>query len=120
MTGNIFTTKLLDIILPITENDASKKFNDIFIVMEHVQQDLATLFTTNRPDNFSEDHVICIMYNALCAINFLDSANVIHRDLKCDNILISKRNGIKICDFGYARTLPEVSCYERTNSTCST
>ena len=104
--GNIFTTKLLDIVLPITENSGSNKFKDIFIVMDYVQQDLVKLFTTNRPDEFTEDHVVCIMYNALCALNFLDTANVIHRDLKCENILISEKNGIKICDFGYARTLP--------------
>ena len=35
------------------------------------------------------------------------SANVVHRDLKPNNILINDQCQIKICDFGLARTLPD-------------
>ena len=45
------------------------------------------------------------MYNFLCAINFLHSANIMHRDLKSENILIDDECRIKICDFGMARTM---------------
>ena len=31
--------------------------------------------------------------------------NIIHRDLKLDNILIGENNIIKICDFGVAKIL---------------
>ena len=30
---------------------------------------------------------------------------VIHRDVKPENILISKRGVVKLCDFGFARTI---------------
>jgi len=46
------------------------------------------------------------VYNLLCAISFLHETNVLHRDLKSTNILISKDCNAVICDFGLARTLP--------------
>jgi mitogen-activated protein kinase 1/3 len=56
---------------------------------------------------FSSDHIKYILYNLLCAMNFLASANIVHRDLKPANILMNRNCQIKICDFGLARTLPE-------------
>ena len=36
----------------------------------------------------------------------MHSINVIHRDIKPENVLIGKNNALKICDLGFARTLP--------------
>lgn len=33
--------------------------------------------------------------------------NVIHRDIKPENLLITDTNQLKICDFGFARNLPQ-------------
>jgi mitogen-activated protein kinase 1/3 len=54
-------------------------------------------------DGFDEDHVKTILYNLLCAINFIHTADVIHRDLKPNYILIDDQCRIKLCDFGLAR-----------------
>lgn len=48
-----------------------------------------------------------ILYNSLCALNFLHTANVMHRDIKPSNLLIDNQCGVKICDFGLARSCPE-------------
>lgn len=52
-----------------------------------------------------EDHAIVIFYNLLCAVNFIHSANIMHRDIKDSNILIDENCQIKICDFGLARNI---------------
>jgi serine/threonine protein kinase len=44
-----------------------------------------------------------MLYNLLHALNFLHSANVIHRDVKPANILVDPNYMIKICDFGMSR-----------------
>ena len=56
--------------------------------------------------SFSETHVITIIYNLLVSVNFLHSANIVHRDIKPGNILIDAECGVRICDLGLSRTLP--------------
>lgn len=48
-----------------------------------------------------------ILYNLLCAVQFMHSSNIVHRDIKPNNILVNKDCHVRICDFGLARTLPE-------------
>ncbi|XP_058448271.1 testis-specific serine/threonine-protein kinase 1-like [Malaya genurostris] len=42
-------------------------------------------------------------YQMVDAINYLHQMDIAHRDLKCENILISKNMNIKLSDFGFAR-----------------
>ena len=42
-------------------------------------------------------------------MNFLQKANVLHRDLKPQNIVVDDHLNVKIVDFGLARTMPESS-----------
>lgn len=47
-----------------------------------------------------------VMFQQLAeAIRYLHSVDVVHRDLKCENILLDVHNNIKVSDFGFARTL---------------
>ena len=105
MKNNVFTTKLYDIIIA----GPSDKFESIFLVMDYTSHDLKKVFTSKiTPDfSFSEQHVITILYNLLCSVKFMHSANIVHRDMKPSNILIDGQCGVKICDFGLSRTLPE-------------
>ncbi|XP_063719291.1 cyclin-dependent kinase-like 2 isoform X3 [Symsagittifera roscoffensis] len=46
-----------------------------------------------------------ILWQVLKGTEFCHSHNIIHRDIKPENILVSKTNVVKLCDFGFARTL---------------
>ena len=88
---------------------------------------MKNIFTDMAPASFDLDHCKIIMYNVLCAVNYLHTANITHRDLKPGNILITDNCGVKICDFGLARTLPKeyiesyqwVSEYQSESTTAS-
>ncbi|KAM6908908.1 cyclin-dependent kinase-like 4 [Xenentodon cancila] len=45
------------------------------------------------------------LYQILRAADFCHQQNVIHRDIKPENILISHEGVVKLCDFGFARTM---------------
>ena len=71
--------------------------------MEFIDTDLDQLL--KHKIDFSEHHLIKIVYNSLCAMSFLHLANIIHRDVKPANILIMSDCNVKLCDFGLSRTL---------------
>lgn len=45
-------------------------------------------------------------FQEMCdGVQYMHDSNIIHRDLKCENVLLSKKNIIKIADFGFARVI---------------
>ena len=45
-----------------------------------------------------------ITWQTLQAVNYCHLHNCIHRDVKPENILLTKDGVVKLCDFGFART----------------
>ena len=57
-------------------------------MMELMDSDLKKLLHNSKAVELDENHVKTILYNILCALNFIHSANIMHRDIKPANILI--------------------------------
>lgn len=85
-----------------------------YMVMEYVDgPNLKEYIRKNAPLDLHE--VIRIMDQILSAVALAHKHNVIHRDLKPQNILMDKRGNIKIADFGIAVALNQ-SSITQTNS----
>lgn len=69
--------------------------------MEYIPNTLAEVVTLN----LNEESAITLVYNLLLCMKYIHSANVVHRDLKPHNILITSECTVKICDFGFARSV---------------
>ena len=74
--------------------------------MEYVDTDFMKLMDGVPQTQLTEEHIVTILYNQVCAMNFVHSAGVIHRDIKPANFLIDTQCGVKICDFGQSRIIP--------------
>jgi serine/threonine protein kinase len=103
--SNSFFPKLYDLIVP--HGSTADTFDTVFLVMDHVETDLNKVLKLGSAVKIDESHVKNILYNLLCSLNYLASANILHRDLKPGNILMNKYCQVRICDFGLARTLPK-------------
>ena len=84
----------------------------IYLVMEYVETDLKELVKSSML--LSEEHVKMITYNLLRALQSIHSADVLHRDIKPANILVDDDCNIKLCDFGLARTIPNLSTHNHS------
>ena len=79
----------------------------IFLVMDFTNNDMKNvLLTVPNGTKLDEEHVVVILYNLLCCINFFHTANIMHRDLKPANILLDDSSQVRVCDFGISRTKP--------------
>lgn len=117
---NNYTVKLLDVITSEIDTKSDRPIDYIFLVMNFVDDKFKAILERDDQIDFTEKHLVIIMYNLLCSLNFMHSANVMHRDLKPDNILIDKECGTHICDFGLARTClkplyPDLSPYSKSS-----
>ena len=55
--------------------------------------------------NLDEEMIQNIAAQLVSALYYLHSNRILHRDMKPQNILIGKGGKIKLCDFGFARTM---------------
>ena len=84
------------------------EFKDLYVVMELQECDLHRIIHSQQA--LSEEHTRYFLYQLLCGLKFIHSANVLHRDLKPGNLLINGDCSLRIADFGMARhmaTSPE-------------
>ena len=56
-----------------------------------------------------------IVFQILRALQHLHSAGTMHRDVKPENILISKHKVVKLCDFGFARQTHSCDSFQYTD-----
>jgi serine/threonine protein kinase len=88
-------------------------FTHLYIVMDLAGHDIECLFSNVPETEISQKHLVIILYNLLCCMNFVHSSNIIHRDISPVNLLIDEECQVRICDFGKARLLPYKTRFEK-------
>lgn len=52
-----------------------------------------------------EVQIASILRETLKALEHLHEQNIVHRDIKSDNILITRKGGVRLADFGFTTEL---------------
>ena len=87
--------------------------SNYYIVSELMKHDTLLHFANTRnnnaEDNFSEDEVCVMTKEIFLALNFMHLQNLVHRDLKPQNIMVENPSTLelKITDFGFATFFDE-------------
>ena len=93
---------------------AYSESNTLWIVMEYCEGGtVENVFKTlNR--GLSEDECACVAQSVLRGLAYLHALPVLHRDVKCSNMLITRNGEIRLSDFGVSTEL--VSKLSQRNS----
>ena len=65
---------------------------------------------------FDKDQVLQWIAEISLAIKYCHDRKVLHRDIKSANILLTKNNQCKLCDFGCSRVLSRTKSLANTNA----
>lgn len=88
-----------------SRGDAENPRGNVYLLFEYMEHDLEGLLNINPPRvDLTLPHMKCLMRQMLLSLEYLHSREIVHRDLKCSNLLINKRGELKLGDFGLARS----------------
>lgn len=83
--------------------DSFETEHEFCLVTEFAHGELFEILEDDK--NLPEKEVRKIAQQLVKSLNYLHSNRIIHRDLKPQNILFGSNGIIKICDFGFARSM---------------
>ncbi|XP_043201725.1 cyclin-dependent kinase 9-like [Amphibalanus amphitrite] len=87
---------------------ANKHRSTFYLVFEFCEHDLAGLLS-NINVKFNLGEIKKVMQQLLNGLYYIHLNNILHRDMKAANVLITKNGVLKLADFGLARAFSKIS-----------
>ena len=94
----------------------SKEENTIWIILEYFEYGNIMSYLTKINYPINEELISTIIQNVLFGLLYLHSINIIHRDIKCQNLLLSDEGRVKISDFGISINKNVLNCNNRVGT----
>lgn len=90
----------------------------VYMLLEYCAGGTLRTLASQTPGNrFPEAQAAWLFTQILYGVDFMHRNNVVHRDLKHDNILLTGQSEVRICDFGWSA---EVQVEKALLTTCGT
>jgi len=83
-----------------------KEQNTFFIAMEYVDGN-SVRELINEEKGIPEEKVLDLIYQTSLGLKRAHDMNILHRDIKPDNLMINRQGEVKVADFGLAQDLGE-------------
>lgn len=103
-----FLPREVDVVKGLEHNNIIKYYRCIettrrvYIVMQYADNG-SLLEMIRKRSQIPEEEAKSIYRQLISAINYCHSKDIVHRDIKCENLLFDSDNVLKIIDFGFAR-----------------
>ncbi|KAF9356532.1 Protein kinase [Mortierella sp. NVP85] len=81
------------------------KSQELWVVMEYMEGGALTDVIDNN--KLTESQIAAICFETCKGLQHLHSQNIIHRDIKSDNVLMDPQGRVKITDFGFCAKLTD-------------
>ncbi|KAI9303351.1 kinase-like domain-containing protein [Cunninghamella echinulata] len=78
---------------------------DLWVIMEYMEGGALTDVIDNN--TMTEQQIATVCLETTAGLHHLHEQNIIHRDIKSDNILLNAHGQVKISDFGFCAKLTE-------------
>ncbi len=85
--------------------DCFLRANELWVIMEYMEGGALTDIIDNN--TMSEREIAAVSNEACQGLAHLHSQNIIHRDIKSDNVLLDAKGNVKITDFGFCAKLTD-------------
>mmetsp|Transcript_28425 Transcript_28425/g.31581 ORF Transcript_28425/g.31581 Transcript_28425/m.31581 type:complete len:533 (+) Transcript_28425:121-1719(+) len=79
----------------------------LYVVMENMERGSCADIIRYLGHGIKEDLTTIMLYQALQGIKYLHERDIVHRDIKCGNILVNNKGQLKIADFGTSAELTD-------------
>ena len=100
----------------VTVHDIGQDGRRYYIVMEYVEGwTLKELIRNYRQENgrpLHLDRTLDITIQVCAGVGYAHRANLVHCDVKSQNVLVTRDGRVKVTDFGIARAISETSLHE--------
>jgi len=83
--------------------------NTGYILMEYIVGNQIYEFVKNNPDRLND-----VFVQSIDGFRYLEENNILHRDIRPDNILVSEDGIVKIIDFGFGKRIEFEEDYDKS------
>ncbi|OWF55869.1 serine/threonine-protein kinase nekl-2-like [Mizuhopecten yessoensis] len=85
--------------------DSFRDKDTVFMVMEYCDGGTLHSYIRELNEGMPEDMFLCFVEQIAQGLKYLHKKKIMHRDIKTKNILMSRGNILKICDFGISKVV---------------